>query len=218
MTHAQNQPASPKTVLAPDVASLDERSRRAWTEPMAVRPLQDGRYAVDSASGTTYVVDLDRGRCTCPDSTIRGELCKHARRVAIEINQGRVSSPTPARCRICGREVSRDAGDRPFAYCADCRFDPGEVVYDRERGPDTPLLVVSFTHRRADEVAVDGTGQTVAEYGENGKYSPSDPVVEVVYPRSIDARRSPHRYSFPASRLARPDDASRQTTLAGITS
>lgn len=214
MTHAENQPASAKRSLVPDVASLDERSRRAWIERMAVRPLDDGRYAVDSASGATYVVDLPRGYCTCPDSEIRGELCKHTRRVAIEINQGRVPSPTnPERCRACGRRLPVDSDGLPH-LCPDCRLEPGDVVYDGERDPGTPLLVVAVSDRRADEVVVDGTGTTVAEYGENRSYSPSDPVVEVVYPRSIHAARHPRRYSFPLSRLRRPDDRGAQTTLA----
>lgn len=216
MTHTENQPASVKTALVPDVDSLDERSRRAWTERMAVRPLGDGRYEVESASGGTYTVDLNRGDCSCPDSEIRGALCKHARRVAIEVNQGRVPSPVRSiRCRVCGRRVSLDDSDGSAAFCPDCRLEPGEVVYDRERGPSTPLLVVSMTARRADEVEIRENGRTVAEYGENRKYSPSDPVVEVVYPRSIHGTETPRRYAFPVSRLERPDDGSRQTTLQG---
>lgn len=213
MRHTGNGPASAKAPLAPDVDALGERARRAWTEPMAVRPLGDGRYAVDSASGRTYVVDLDGGRCSCPDSEIRGELCKHARRVAIEINQGRVPSPDePLRCRGCDREVSDVADDSP-RLCDDCLLEPGDLVFDRERDRDTPLLVVSITDRRADDVEIPGTGRTVAEYRENRTYPPSDPVVEVVYPRSIRADRSPRRYSFPLSRLAEPDDRRGQTTL-----
>ena len=45
-----------KVALVPDLRSLSERAIRAWTERMAVRPLGD-RYAVDSESGATYVVD-----------------------------------------------------------------------------------------------------------------------------------------------------------------
>lgn len=216
MTHTENQPASVKTALVPDVDALDERSRRAWTERMAVRPLGDGRYVVESASGGTYTVDLHRGDCSCPDSEIRGALCKHARRVAIEVNQGRVPAPVRSmRCRVCGRSVSVVDGDGSPAFCPDCRLEPGDVVFDRERGPSTPLLVVSVTERRADEVEIDDAGSTVAEYGENRKYNPSDPVVEVVYPRSIHGTETPRRYAFPVSRLERPDDGSTQTTLLG---
>jgi hypothetical protein len=59
---------------------------------MAVRPLPDGRYAVESYA-TTYVVDLDAPRCSCPDHEIRGVRCKHMRRVAIEITRDRLPAP-----------------------------------------------------------------------------------------------------------------------------
>ena len=93
MTRTKPTSASRKVPLAPDLTSLEDRSARAWTEPMAVRPLGDGRYVVESGSGGTYVVDLDRGRCSCPDHEIRGARCKHMRRVAIEITEGRVPTP-----------------------------------------------------------------------------------------------------------------------------
>jgi hypothetical protein len=60
---------------------------------MAVRPLGDGRYTVESERGATYVVDLDARRCSCPDHEIRGVRCKHMRRVAIEITEGRLPAP-----------------------------------------------------------------------------------------------------------------------------
>jgi hypothetical protein len=60
---------------------------------MAVRPLPDGRYAVDSGGAATYVVDLEAPRCSCPDHEIRGVRCKHMRRVAIEITRDRLPSP-----------------------------------------------------------------------------------------------------------------------------
>jgi hypothetical protein len=60
---------------------------------MAVRPLGDGRYAVESKRDVTYVVDLDARRCSCPDHEIRGVRCKHMRRVAIEITEGRLPAP-----------------------------------------------------------------------------------------------------------------------------
>ena len=214
MTHAENPPASQPSPLAPDVRALDERSRRAWTESMAVRPLADGRYAVDSESGATYVVDLGRGHCSCPDSEIRGELCKHARRVAIEINQGRLPAPRrTATCAACGRETAVATDDEPV-LCSDCRVEPGDLVYDRERGPDVPMLVVAVTDRRADEVPIPEADTTVARYGDNRRYPASDPVVEVVYPRSVRPERPPRRYSFPISRLARPGGDGEQTTLS----
>jgi len=218
MTHAENRPASQPKPLAPDVESLDERSRRAWTESMAVRPLADGRYAVDSESGATYVVDLDGSDCSCPDSEIRGALCKHVRRVVIEINQGLL--PPPARsttCRACGRALPFAPGEDAPRYCENCRLEPGDLVYDRERGPDVPLLVVSVDDRRADEVPIPGVGSTVAAYGENRRYDPADPVVEVVYPRSVRPTEPPRRYAFPRSRLGRPGGGTRQTTLEAAT-
>lgn len=218
MTQTENTPASAITALAPDVAALDERSRRAWIEPMAVRPLGNGRYAVDSASGATYVVDLPKGDCSCPDSEIRGALCKHARRVAIEINQGRVPGPNgPVRCRSCSREMAVRVPDQSPRLCEDCRLEPGDLVFDRERDRDTPLLVISVSEKRADEVEIPELAQTVAEYGENRKYSPADPVVEVVYPHSVRTDRPPRRYSFPISRLSKLDDESKQSTLRTAT-
>jgi len=93
MTRIERPRASRKAPLAPDTASLEDRSARAWTEPMAVRTLPDGRYAVESARGVTYVVDLEERRCSCPDHEIRGVRCKHMRRVAIEITEGRLPAP-----------------------------------------------------------------------------------------------------------------------------
>ena len=93
MTQTKSTSASRKAPLAPDTATLEDRSARAWLEPMAVRPLGDGRYVVESGSGGTYVVDLEAGRCSCPDHEIRGARCKHMRRVAIEITAGRLPTP-----------------------------------------------------------------------------------------------------------------------------
>jgi len=93
MTHATHGRAPRKAPLAPDVTALEDRSARAWTEPMAVRPLGDGRYVVESAGDATYVVDLEAARCSCPDHEIRGARCKHLRRVAIEVTHGRLPAP-----------------------------------------------------------------------------------------------------------------------------
>jgi len=93
MTRTDRPRASRKAPLAPDTAALEDRSARAWTEAMAVRLLPDGRYAVESERGATYVVDLDARRCSCPDHEIRGVRCKHMRRVAIEITAGRLPTP-----------------------------------------------------------------------------------------------------------------------------
>ena len=222
MTHPQNTAASnersvstgndgggsrtPKEPLAPDLRAMDERSVRAWTEAMAVAPLGDGRYAVESQSGNTYVVDLPAGECTCPDHTIRGERCKHLRRVAIEVNRGRIAPPGRRRgtCEACGRGAFLPEAGPPL--CDACRLEPGDLATDRETG-DT-VLVARVTDARADEVAV-GDGGTVADYPTNEGYPADDLVVEAVYPFSrpeIDLADLP-RYSFPLSRLARRDEA-----------
>ncbi|WP_435102403.1 SWIM zinc finger family protein [Halarchaeum sp. P4] len=77
----------------------DPRTRRALTETMVTRFLEDGaRYAVDSESGHTYEVDIAERTCTCPDWAKRGaELgpqgCKHLRRVELEILARRLPRP-----------------------------------------------------------------------------------------------------------------------------
>ena len=81
------------TALAPDPERLDARSRRAWTERMLVDRREDETYAVTTESGHTYRVDLREHDCSCPDHRIRGEQCKHLRRVAIEITARRVAPP-----------------------------------------------------------------------------------------------------------------------------
>lgn len=223
MTHSKNTAASkkrhestrndggrgrtPKEPLVPDLGSMDDRSVRAWTEAMAVAPLGSGRYAVESQSGNTYVVDLLAGDCTCPDRTIRGERCKHLRRVAIEVNRGRIAPPGRVRgvCEACRREAFLPEGDPPL--CDRCRFDPGDVATDRETGDS--VVVARVTDARADEVTVgDGEG-TVAEYPTNEGYPGDDLVVEVVYPFSrpdVPFAELP-RYSFPLSRLDPREEA-----------
>ncbi|MFC7176512.1 SWIM zinc finger family protein [Halosegnis marinus] len=201
MTHLEHTPASPnpKRPLAPDTSRLDPRSARAWTEPMAVRALGGGRYAV--ASGGDYEVDLPAGTCTCPDSGYRGERCKHLRRVAVEITRGDLAPPgrLPDACAACGREAFLPEA---LALCDDCRYEAGDAVRDRETGD---LVVVAAVHDTpADEWLVAGTDRTVADYETNDGYPTDDPVVEVVYPFS--AGRKPladlKRYAFPHSRLA----------------
>ena len=194
-----------KVALAPDLRSLSERAIRAWTERMAVRPLGD-RYAVDSESGATYVVDPVAGTCTCPDQQLRGETCKHLRRVAIEITSRRVPPPGKHRvdCVACGTEtlVDRDAAEPPL--CPACDLERGEVVLDRETGDR--LVVVGVTPDRADEVTIPEMGRTVADHPTNDGYPTDDPVVEAVYLGAV-GREQPRRYSFPRSRLRRTDDA-----------
>ena len=223
MTHSQNTAASnersestrndgggnrtPKEPLAPDFGAMDDRSVRAWTEAMAVGTLGGGRYAVEGQSGNTYVVDLLGSDCTCPDHTIRGERCKHLRRVAIEVNRGRVAPPGRVRgtCEACRREAFLPEDGPPL--CDACRLEPGDFATDRETGDI--VVVARVTDARADEVAVGSQGTSVADYPTNEGYPSGDLVVEVVYPFSrpeVPWADLP-RYSFPLSRLARREEA-----------
>lgn len=197
-----------KTALAPDLRRLDDRAARAWTERMAVRPLGEGRYAVDAESGATYVVDLPERSCTCPDNRLRHQHCKHLRRVAIEITSHRVPPPgkTLARCDACGTLTFVDE-DAPGPHlCPACHLEPGDVVFDREAGDR--LVVQAVTDRRADEVAVDAADTTVADYPTNEGYPPDDLLVEASYMGDVTRERTrDRRYSFPLSRLELADDA-----------
>ncbi|MFQ3318794.1 MAG: hypothetical protein ACI8UR_000603 [Natronomonas sp.] len=207
MTHPEYTAASSdsdvRRPLAPDTSRLDDRSARAWTEAMAVRPLGYGRYAVESQSGATYLVSLPRSDCTCPDHEIRGERCKHLRRVAIEVTEGRVPPPGKVRgdCDICTREsFVPESGP---AVCGDCWLERGDVATDRETG-DT-VVVYRLTDETASKRYIDSADCTVADYPKNDGYPTDDPVVEVVYPFSGDAEADLDerpRYAFPYSRLA----------------
>ncbi len=211
MTHSRNTPASsdsgPLRPLAPDTRRLEDRAARAWTEPMAVRPLGNGRYAVESHSGRTYLVDLSAGDCSCPDHEIRGERCKHLRRVAIEVTERRV--PPPGRrladCAVCRRESFVPDSGPPV--CSDCRLERGDIATDRETGET--VVVYRTIDETADERFLEAADCTVAEYPTNDGYPASDPVVEVVYPFSggadADLDDRP-RYAFPRSRLAARDE------------
>jgi hypothetical protein len=202
MTLIEPTDRSRKTALAPDLRRLDERAARAWTEAMAVRPLSGSRYAVDSESGATYVVDAAAGTCTCPDHQIRGQRCKHVRRVAIEITARRVPPPGQvwAACDACGAETFVPEHAPTPHLCGACAIEPGEVVVDRETGDR--LVVARVTDRRADETLVTAADCTVADYPTNDGYPPEDLVVEATYLGDGD-----RRYSFPRSRLRRTDDA-----------
>ncbi|WP_255198304.1 SWIM zinc finger family protein [Halorarius litoreus] len=202
MTHLEHTPASPprkKRPLAPDIRRLDDRSARAWTESMAVTPLGRGRYAVDA--GDRYVVNLPEHRCSCPDASIRGETCKHLRRVAIEITRHEVPPPgkREGQCAACGHDrfVPEDGPD----LCDDCRFVAGDIARDRETGDR--VVVVESTDDPADEWVVEGTDTTIADYETNEGYPSDDPVVVVVYPfsRRFESFADLKRYAFPHSRL-----------------
>jgi len=196
-----------KSALAPDLRRLTERGVRAWTEAMAVRPLADGGYAVDSESGANYVVDLADGSCTCPDHQLREERCKHLRRVAVEVTAQRVPPPgkTWATCDACGMDTFVDRDADPPHLCGNCGLAPGDVVRDRETGDR--LVVERVLDRRADEVDIPAAATTVADYPTNGGYPDDELVVEGTYPAERARREDPRVYSFPHSRLRRVDDA-----------
>ncbi len=188
-------------------AELDDRSRRARTEAMSVRSFGTNVYEVTGESGATYTVDLGAARCTCPDYRFRDAQCKHLRRVAIEVTEGRVPPPGHVArvCRQCGEPafVPNDA-DGPH-YCADHRLAVGDVVVDRETGDE--VLVVATADLRADGVAVPDRDLSVADYDTNADYPDDDPVVGAVYAGSVTVEETGpdpgtlRVYTFPRSRL-----------------
>ena len=210
----REQPPSRQAALAPDTAALDDRSTLAWTEEMVVRPLKGSRYVVDGERGGSHVVNLERGYCSCPDHERRGERCKHLRRVAIEINLGRVPPPGQriVECANCGDDLTVDVAESEPHLCESCALEPGERLVDEET--DATVRVVSVTDRRAGEVAVPQRDCTVADYPSNGEYPPDDVVVNVLYPGAEDAEQR-RIYSLPLSRLARgTGDEHEQSTLS----
>lgn len=215
MTRADDEDAGPSE--PPFVRSDREREiHRAWFEPMTVTRLDGWRWVVEDTGGAGHVVCLDGGECTCPAHERSDSPCRHARRVAMEINRGRYS-PRERSIVALSRTVGSDpatAGDR-HRSAVDPDIEPGTVVFDRERPAGPPMLVVALTGDRADEVTVPGDGRTVAEYGRNRRYSPADPVVEVVYPHAVGRHADPTRYSFPRSRLETRGDDTIQTVLPG---
>ncbi|WP_262179476.1 SWIM zinc finger family protein [Haloarcula laminariae] len=194
------------TALAPDPERLDARSRRAWTERMAVDRREDDTYAVTTESGHTYRVDLREHSCSCPDHRIRGEQCKHLRRVAIEITARSVAPPgrERARCDVCGRVTFVPEAASPPHRCRHCRLVAGDIVLDRETGKR--LVVARVLDERADERVVEATGETVAEYERNDGYPADDPVVEATYLSDARGSNPSRRYAFPRSRLERTDE------------
>ncbi|WP_306054521.1 SWIM zinc finger family protein [Natronococcus wangiae] len=212
--------ASPKTPLpVPSAESLEERSRRARTEPMSVLALGDGLYEIESASDHTYLVDLEGGRCTCPDHVFRGVRCKHIRRVAIEITEGRTPPPgkIAVACHDCDDAVFVDEDAPGPYYCDEHAIWPGDRVVDRETGDR--LTVVDVSELRADAVRLEATGRTVAEYETNANYDADVPVVGAIYPHATVARNgvvpeSLKVYVFPRTRLEKTTTRRKRSAAA----
>lgn len=208
MTQTRDTSASPpsNTLTTLPADGFTGRALRARTDPMVVRPLRDDRYVVETERGT-YVVDLDGRSCTCPDHAIRGARCKHLRRVAIEVNEGRVPPPgkRTAVCAVCGDQTFVPTHERGPQLCSEHSFTSGEFVRDRETG--SVLVVIDVTTDRADE-HVTADGRTIADYESNAGYGGHEPVVEVAYLESLRRTDDVHfsdarQYGFPASRLRR---------------
>jgi len=214
MTHIRNTAASGAEAFdersGPPASELDGRARRARSEAMSVLALGSGQYAVGSESGNEYLVDVDAGRCTCPDHAIRDVRCKHLRRVALEITAGRVAPPSfvASACASCGGFALVSPGASAPHLCEDHRLAVGDRALDRETAE--VVVVVAVSPRRADEVSVPGTGESVAAYETNAGYPAADPVVGAVYPSVRVTEGGPRpeslrAYSFPVSRLERVD-------------
>ncbi|WP_425604217.1 SWIM zinc finger family protein [Halobellus salinisoli] len=210
------------------------RAYRARTEPMTVRPLRDGRYVVETDGGT-YVVDVERESCTCPDSAIRGARCKHRRRVELEIDARLVPGPNERErvCAVCGGrafvpiETERDSP----VLCERHDRAPGDLVRDRETG--SLLVVVDALGQRADATRTE-EGRLVSAYETNAAYGGHEPVFAAVYVGSLsddirsatetgsddghvaDVVADARRYLFPASRLRPVADARKETDLEDV--
>lgn len=175
---------------------------------MSVLALGDGLYEVESASGSTYLVDLEAGRCTCPDHIFRGVRCKHVRRVAIEVTEGLVPPPgqVALECVDCAETVFVDEGYQGPVYCEAHTLEPGDAAVDRESGARVTVVDVSVL--RADYVRIREADCTVADHPTNEAYDPDEPVVAAVYPHARvepngPVPRSLKIYLFPRTRLQR---------------
>ena len=61
------------------MSALTERPRwqRARHENIRLVPIDAATYLVESASGNTYLIDVEHRECSCPDHIYRGVSCKH---------------------------------------------------------------------------------------------------------------------------------------------
>lgn len=196
-------------------SGVSGRTHRALTEEMTVRPLRDGRYVVETEGGT-YVVDLESATCTCPDHAIRGEYCKHLRRVAFEVAAESLPGPEERRgaCAVCGREIFVPRRGSGSYLCDEHRPVVGEVVRDRETG--SLLVVVGVTTERIDAVETEEE-RFVADYPTNAEYGDHEPVVRAVYASGLAPDRDVDDlkpYGFPASRIGRLDRKRRGPAIA----
>ena len=73
------------------MGALTERPRwqRAQQEDIRLVRVTDAVYRVESASGNTYVIDVEHRQCSCPDYTYRGVSCKHLLKAVQEGAYGR---------------------------------------------------------------------------------------------------------------------------------
>jgi hypothetical protein len=121
---------------------LEARGQRARDMAAAVEHLGGPLYDVHR-DGDEYRVDLEAGRCECPDHEYRGARCKYLRRVAIAVTDDEVPPPTAPRvtehreaeaqggaryyrCEACGRESVRERlRRRGCRHCIDDETDDG---------------------------------------------------------------------------------------------
>jgi hypothetical protein len=74
----------------------------------------ENMYAVASGSGSTYVVDLEKRACECPDSmhNLRdGEACKHVRRAEFATGTRPVPVDAAMECERDGSFGAHVAGE-----------------------------------------------------------------------------------------------------------
>lgn len=70
---------------------LPGRTKRALEEPMSISLQRTGGvYEVTKGNGTTYIVDILKQTCSCPDTHQR---CKHRRRVERELSLDLLPTP-----------------------------------------------------------------------------------------------------------------------------
>lgn len=65
----------------------DSRDVRAVRDVEEVEQIHEDSWAIDGGEYVVDRVDEDDWRCGCDDHQYRGVLCKHARRVQMEIGE-----------------------------------------------------------------------------------------------------------------------------------